>query len=75
MQGYNMNDFNDLELYEMEIRENYAGNSPDFLQRQYEIACSVKRECNQHALPIVHQRISLMQKIILEELDKQNILQ
>jgi hypothetical protein len=66
--------FDDLVSYEVELRKCFATKPQNFLETQYERASEVKRECDPRAVPILYKRISLMQKVLLEELDKQNVL-
>jgi len=66
--------FDDFEGYELELRESFAAKPQSFLETQYERASDVKKECDPIALPILYKRISLMQKVLLEELNRQNVL-
>jgi hypothetical protein len=70
-----MENFYDFEAYETAIRESYIDSSVDYLIEQYEIATHIKGECDPTALPTVYKRIGIMQKVILEELDKKGQLQ
>ena len=70
-----MSNLEDFEAYEKEVRDGYAGHTIDFLMKQYEISVDIKRECDPVALPIIFKRVSIMQKVLLEELDKQGYLQ